>query len=229
MTGPLIFMFYGLVHIVFLFMAIRLYREQNRLYLLFMVGVILGLAYDNFIIGTGRFIGEGSLLRTLNLPRYLFHAFLTPTMMIVGLHLARNAGVKWAWEKRGTAIFVVLTVLMIAVGVYADVIDLAMEAAFDDGTVRYKNGNAVGPPIPAIVTVILLITAGVGIFRKHRYIWLMVGSIIMFVLSAAGSSLGLLTNIGEVALVAGMVATAQRFVAVDSEDSAERVGDLSTA
>ena len=222
MFVSIVYIIYGLIQVALLVMAYRMWRENNRLYLAFLCAVILGLAYDNLVIGFGRFIGAGSLLQTLNFPRYLIHALFTPTMMIVGLNLARNAGIRWAWGKTGTAIFVTLTALMIALGVYLDVIRLKLETAFDNGTIRYANANAEGPPIPAIITIIVLIVCGVAVFLRHRWAsWLLIGSILMFLTSAAGSALGFVTNIGEIALTAGMVLTARRFVPVDGLESAE--------
>ena len=221
MLGSITHIIYGIILLGLLIQSYRLWQDQNQLYLLFMFGVILGLTYDNWIIGLGRFIGEGSTLQALNVPRYWLHAFLTPGMMFVGLALARNAGVKWAWGRVGTAIVITLMTLMVALGVYSDVILLELQPAFNSGTIRYANeGGLPGPPIAAIITIIVLLVCGVAIFRKARWAWLMVGALVMFVTSAGGSAFGIITNIGEIALAAGMVVTAQRFVAVENANDA---------
>lgn len=225
MLGSLTFLTYAAVHLAFLYLAYRLWQARPRLYLLFLCAIIGALAYDNLIIGLGRFVGEGSLLRALNVPRYVLHALLTPTMLLVGLQLARNAGVGWAWQPRRARIFVAFTLLLIAVGVYFDIVRLRLAPESDFGTLRYVNDAAVGPPIAAILTVLGLIAFGVAVWRLHRWAsWLLVGSTVMFLASAAGSALGLLTNIGEIALVAGMVLTARRFPAITYDDflSAQR-------
>lgn len=215
----LIFLAYGILQLVLLVIAIRELIVYKRLYLLFLVLALLGLAYDSLAVGIGRFVGEGNLLQTLNVPRYIAHATIAPLLILVGLHLARNAGVTWAFGKKVTAFFVIITLLMIALGVFVDVTHLQLEPALEGDAIRYANAASVGPPVPAIMTVIMLIVCGVGIARKTRWYWLLAASIFMFVASAAGATIGLITNLGELILAAGLVATMRHFPPVEHESS----------
>ena len=215
----LVYIGYGILQLILLIMAIRELVVYKRLYLLFLVLALFGLTYDNFSVGIGRFVGEGDLLQTLNVPRYVIHAMITPLLILVGLHLARNAGVTWAHSKKVTTFFIIVTLLMIALGVFIDMTRLQLEPAFEGDVIRYANAASVGPPVPAIITVIMLIACGVGIARKTRWYWLLAASIFMFVASAAGASIGLITNAGELALALGLVSTARHFPPVEQEQA----------
>ena len=94
-------------------------------------------------------------------------------------------------------VFIVVTILLIALGALVDIARLDLEVAFDGDAIRYANGASVGPPVPAIVTVIMLIACGIGIARKTGWYWLLAASIFMFVASAAGATIGLITNLDE--------------------------------
>ena len=220
---------YGTLLLGCVLLALRLWQQQRAPYLMFLALMIIGLTYDNFVIGLGRFIGEGELLRSLNIPRYLLHAFFTPLMIMVGLFLARNAGIAWARSQRSLYIFGGITTAMILLGGYVDVLnlDLVFEHRFD--TMRYANDFAVGPPIPAIIAIILLIVCGVAIFRQTRWVWLAAGAVAMFIASAGGSAFGVFTNLGELALAASMLVTAKRFPYESLADSAETALDPTLA
>ncbi len=206
-----VYILYGLLLLTCLILSLMLWRRQKAWYLLLLAGVLFGLTYDNLIIGFGSVIGEGSSLQSLNFPRYVLHALLTPLLIIVGLLLARNAGIDWAWGKKMTGFFVVMTVLMIGYGVFTDIIQLELEATLENGVLRYTNAAAAGPPIPAIVAILMLIICGIGIFINRRWPWLLIGSIVMFITSAGGAAFGVLTNLGELSLALSLLATARKY------------------
>ena len=43
----------------------------------------VGLVYDNLIVGYGRFIGEGPLLKKLSQPRFFLHEVTLPLLVLV--------------------------------------------------------------------------------------------------------------------------------------------------
>lgn len=61
--------------------------------------VLAALVYDNFLLGIGRFIGEGPLLEGLNYGRFYVHAAVTPVLVAWGLHTLRRAGFGWAQAR----------------------------------------------------------------------------------------------------------------------------------
>jgi len=166
------------------------------------------------IIGIGSFIGEGSLLKTLNAGRFYVHGILTPTMMIFGFGILRKAGIKWAQNKTVHIVVCVFATLLIALGAYSDILRLDLHAKIVANVLRYLNeGGMKGPPIPAILTIIFLIITGISLWRNTGWIWLAVGAIAMFI--AAGAGMGdmfYIGNLGEVILGFANLHTARKFL-----------------
>jgi hypothetical protein len=208
---PLIYLLFAFINIALFIMAIQLLRQHRQPVHLFLVLVVFGLAYDNLIIGLGQFIGAGTALQWLNFPRYAIHALVTPLLILVGLYLARYAGVRWCWGQKVTFLFSIITLALILLGSYTDMLRLQLEPALEGGVIRYKNAAAFGPPLPAIITIVILIGFGIAIVRRTRWPWLLLAAVFMFIASAGSPALSILTNIGEVVLAAGLVFTARRF------------------
>lgn len=194
--------------------SVGIYQSKRSSYALLLLIVLAGLAYDTLIILLGRFIGAGDLLKTLNAGRYLVHGLATPAMIIFGFGILRNAGVKWAQSRTTHIVVCVVTTLLIALGVYEDVLALDLQTKTVMDTLRYTNeGGMKGPPIPAMLTIVFLIVAGISLWRKTGWWWLAAGAIFMFI--AAGAGMGdmfYIGNLGEVVLGLGNVLTARKFL-----------------
>lgn len=194
--------------------SVGVYQSKRSSYALLLLIVLAGLAYDVLIIFLGRFIGEGDLLKTLNAGRYLVHGLATPAMIIFGFGVLRNAGVQWAQSRTTHIVICVVVTLLIALGVYEDVFALDLQTKTVMDTLRYTNeGGMKGPPIPAMLTIVFLIVAGISLWRKTGWWWLAAGSIFMFI--AAGAGMGdmfYIGNLGEVVLGLGNVLTARKFL-----------------
>jgi uncharacterized membrane protein YhhN len=78
----------------------------------------------------------------------------------------------------------------------------------ENGVLRYVNDFHLfkGPPIPAVVTVLVVLIFGAVLWRTIKWPWLCLGSLLMF-LTAAATGFPLLQNVGEVAFAAGLVST----------------------
>ncbi|MFM8426800.1 MAG: hypothetical protein ACKOBL_16680, partial [Chloroflexota bacterium] len=107
--------------------SVGVYQSKRSSYALLLLIVLAGLAYDVLIIFIGRFIGEGDLLKTLNAGRYLVHGLATPAMIIFGFGVLRNAGVQWAQSRTTHIVICVVVTLLIALGVYEDVLALDLQ------------------------------------------------------------------------------------------------------
>ena len=194
--------------------SVGVYQSKRSSYVLLLLIVLAGLAYDVLIIFLGRFIGEGDLLKTLNAGRYLVHGLATPAMIIFGFGVLRNAGVQWAQSRTTHIVVCVVVTLLIALGVYEDVLALDLQTKTVLDTLRYTNeGGMKGPPIPAMLTIVFLIVAGISLWRKTGWWWLAAVSIFMFI--AAGAGMGdmfYIGNLGEVVLGLGNVLTARKFL-----------------
>ncbi|MBP8000852.1 MAG: hypothetical protein KA314_16445 [Chloroflexi bacterium] len=187
--------------------------KQNS-YLVLLWLVLIGLFYDNLIIGIGRFVGEGALLETLSVGRFWIHALLTPTMIIFGFGVLRRAGISWAQGRTAHIIVCVVATLLILLGAYSDILRLDLYSTPSADILRYRNeGGLPGPPLPAIVTILFLIGYGVSLWRNRSWPWLAVGAMLMF--AAAGLGMGerfYIANIGELILSLGNVYTARKFL-----------------
>lgn len=205
---------YLILSAVFVFLVWQMMQIKRNNYVLLLLLVLAGLFYDTLIIGIGKFVGESDLLQTLNSGRFYIHALLTPTMMIFGFGVLRKAGVKWTQGKTAHIIVCVITTLLIGLGAFSDILQLDLHVKTVADTLRYVNeGGMKGPPIPAILTIIFLIIAGISLWRNTGWKWLTIGAIVMFI--AAGAGMGemfYISNIGELILGFANLATAKKFV-----------------
>lgn len=52
--------------------------------------VVAALFYDNLVLASGRWIGEGTFLENLNAVRYWLHALITPLLVVFSWNLLKN-------------------------------------------------------------------------------------------------------------------------------------------
>ncbi len=204
----------------FTWQALQVYRYGRTSYVLLLIIVLAGLVCDTLIIFLGRFIGEGELLKTLNAGRYLVHGVATPFLIIFGFGVLRRAGVGWTQRRMSHVLICVLTTLLVGLGIYEDVLALDLKPRVVMDTLRYTNeGGLRGPPIPAMLTILLLVFWGVILWRKSGWWWLAAGALLMFI--AAGLGMGdafYLGNLGEVMLGLASVLTARKFFGLTNND-----------
>jgi hypothetical protein len=183
-------------------------RRHFNWYALLVLIVIYGLAYDNFIIGLGATIGEGSLLKTLNAPRFWVHALFTPAMMIASFGALRMTGSNFAQSKVWHTVICAIATALIALGSYIDILNLELFFNPDGEVARYSNGFEFmkGPPIPAVLTIIFVIIFGIMLWRNIKWPWLFIGGLLMFI-AAPMADIPIMQNIGEVAFSAGLITT----------------------
>jgi hypothetical protein len=199
------------------------------------------LWYDNARIGLGRFLGEGELLYTLSVPALAWHWTMLPVFVLAAGAIARAAGLVWARHALGRAGCWALAAVLFAVdvpyaigvvfgpvGPFAGV-ELRLGCIGD--AIRYTatltpayfcgpetEAYRIGPgPVVAIVMVVVVGIVGVALWRARRWPWLAVAAGVMFLAAAGGPAWGTyappVANVGELAFVAGLLATAARFAA----------------
>ena len=211
----------AVAHAAILVWGIRRLRDDWTSFAIGIAAVTAALAFDNFVLGLGGFMGESPALEFLNAGRFWTHAILTPTMMVAALGMLRLTGVgfaqtKWAFVVGGT-----VSGLLVLMGVWQDIINLDLEPVVEYGITRYVNTFELvpGPPIPAVLTILVVTAAGIVLWRRSKFAWLALGGIVMFGTAAAG---GLLVgNTGEVAFTAALM-SAMVF-------STDRAGDAHSA
>ena len=168
--------------------------------------------WDNAVVALGAAVGPGDLLIALSWPRFIGHALLTPIWILTAFEYARRVDVPWL-QGRGSRIAEwVLYLAMAGLGFLRSVVLLQFEEVRQGELFYYTNGGGFpGPPIPALVMVVLVVIAGVLVLRRTGWPWMLVGGIAMFIAAAVPISVaGFLTsNAGEVALSLALVATEQ--------------------
>ncbi len=191
------------------------YRSKRLSYALLLFIVLAGLTYDVLVILLGRFLGEGTLLQALNAGRFMIHGLVTPVMIIFGFGVLRHAGVGWAQSRTNHIIVCLFATLLIAFGVYQDILSLELHSRLVLDVLRYVNeGGLKGPPIPSLLTIIFLIGAGLSLWRHTGWKWLAVGSILMFLFAGAGiGDRFYISAIGELIFSVANVWTARKFLA----------------
>ncbi len=207
---------FTLIHIVFgvaqLALAVvgaRHWLAHRSSYGLIAILVIAALVYDNFAIAAGALLGEGDALKAVNTPRYIFHSLLTPLLIIFACGVARRADLRWSQGKGVHAAFCILATALVAYSAYVDVINLRLEPARFQDTLRYSNEFSLlkGPPLPSFTAMIVLVGVGVMVWVRARWPWLFAGALAVLILAGAGARAITVANLGEVFLSAALVAT----------------------
>ncbi len=187
---------------ILFFVLFRLWKRSRSVYTIFPLIVIAGIIYDNLIIGLGSYIGEGELLRAMNVPRFAIHAFFTPMIMIFGFGVARRVGVGFAQSKGWHIAICAFTTLMILLGIYEELIQMNLVPIAEDGTLRYKNVPA-APPIPAIMTIIVVMILAIFVWIKTKRPWYFLGTLMMFILAPMAAKFVWAGNLGEIFMNVG--------------------------
>ena len=185
---------------------------------------IFALVYDNAVAAIGSSVGEGSLLRSLTVPRFVGHAFLTPIWTVTAVGLAALFGVAFA-QRRGVRIGSwVLYGLLVVLGIVDALVLLDLAPLREGDVLVYTNvGGLPGPPAPAIVMVLVTIAMGAFVLKRARWPWMLAGGVIMFVAAAVPASVAgfVLSAAGEVVLAAALVATEARALRWQGESNSQ--------
>ena len=183
-------------------------RRRRLWSLVLVVAIVVGLAYDNTVLALGGMLDAGSLLEALNAPRYWVHGLLTPAAIWVAFAALAMAGHPAGTNRWWHAVVVTVTLAMVAVGAWIDVVGLDLKPMTEQGITRYVNEFEPlrGPPVTAVVTIIAVLVAGIVLWRTRSWPWLAIGATIMFITAAVPGPILLLQSIGEVAFAAGLVA-----------------------
>ncbi|NET24724.1 hypothetical protein [Okeania sp. SIO1I7] len=148
--------------------------------------VLISSIYDNLILFSGKFIGEGELLENLSQIRYLLHYLTVPLLIVVAIELAFASGAQWANK------FVRVSSWLLAFGlagydIIKNYLGLELKPEIFAGVLRYVPVNANIPIITIIINVFVLLV-GIGIWvRTENWRWLFIGSLISLLVNALPS------------------------------------------
>jgi hypothetical protein len=221
-----------------------LQRGQQPLMLGLLI-VTACLVYDNLVLSLGSWIGIGSLLAALSVPRFVFHALGTPGLLWTGLYIALHCQLSWAATSTGYRAIGIAFLALVAMGIQEHLVDYqAYPVCQPDGLVRYSQSllhpelfcdgisyptvvKPHNPPWGSIGTVLVLSLIGTHAAVLRGNGWLLIGALLIMATAGAGPTLWQ-GNGGEVLLVASMN-LAMRRKTILSNSSRSLVAELTLA
>lgn len=177
--------------------------------------VILPLIYDNLILATGKWIGEGELLESLNFSRFCLHALITPLLVMYSIGTLRESGIEWAKKKWIVIVGIIYTIGLMVFEFSVEVVGLEIEVVKEYGVVSYSNvEEATGPPIMVLFVTLILIVASAIVWKKTKWPIFFIGAIVMTIGSAVPLNIesGAVTNAFELFLIFTLIWTKRRLI-----------------
>jgi hypothetical protein len=207
-TGSFLHLAFALAHMAVLVVLVR-HRTVPGARII--AAVALLLVVDNAVLVAGSFLGEGGALRSLSLVRFAGHAIVTPLLVVAVRSLADASSVRWVAGRAARWSAVVVAAGLVVFGVATDLVGLDLSPVREGGVLRYHDPSG-GPPLAAILTLVVVIVLSVPMVRRAGGPAPLVGALLMFVASALdplveGPVVG---NAGEVALLLGLAAGVRR-------------------
>src|SRR5690606_25269582 len=130
---------YVLIYIFLLFWSIRIAFKFRRINLgNVIILVIISLIYDNAVIASGVWIGEGNVLEALTKVRYWLHALVTPLLVFFGLFTLRNANLQWAKARLGSVVCFLLVLALILIEIFTVTSNLVLNVHLQNGILTYE-------------------------------------------------------------------------------------------
>ncbi len=206
------YLLYVIAFIVLLTLLLSSFRRDNWLSASnVLLLVIFALIYDNLILGIGSWIGEGPFLETLNSLRFWLHAFFTPLLVLFSWDTLNRASINWAGNKASFIIAIVLTGALILLELFLEVFNLTLQPEWKFGVLKYVpiEEASSGPPLMILFVTIALLLAGIILWWKTKWKWMLIGVLLMI----AGSVISFpiesdaVTNMFELILLASLVFT----------------------
>lgn len=178
-------------------------QKMPRTLLLLVIGALM---YDNGVSSLGFLIGEGQVLKWLNIPRFVLHVFVTPLICVLCYELARGARVPAALRKKAAWAVWGLAAVLMAAGFFQELAPMDFVPKTLLGVVTYSHTKPM-PPIGAIAANFFSIAAAILIWRKTGWPGLFITSMLMLIIAGIPHTyFGLIPgNAGEIIFVAGFM------------------------
>lgn len=177
--------------------------------------VILPLIHDNLLLATGKWIGEGELLESLNFSRFCLHALITPLLVMYSIGTLRESGIEWAKKKWLVLLGILYTFALIVLEFSIEVMGLELEVVKEYGVISYSNvEEATGPPIMVLLVTLILIAASAILWKNTKWPVFFIGAVVMTIGSAVPINLdsGAVTNAFELFLIFTLIWTKRRLI-----------------
>lgn len=210
MLDTVLFAGFALAYLVLLAWGITLLARRGHLFASDVVLlVVAGLIYDNAIITAGRWVGEGTLLESLNLARFWIHALITPLLVLFAWHVLHRGGIGWTRTKMALTVTLAIVAGLVILEFVTVLADLQLEPGWEYGVLSYGAAAQEGTPLRVLIVAAALLVAGFLLWRRDGWVWLLVGAAIMTVGSAIPIPVasGAVTNAFELILITSLMAT----------------------
>ncbi len=172
--------------------------------------VIIPLIYDNAILGIGKWIGEGEVLKNLSIARFWLHAIFTPLLIIFSWDVLKRAGVNWANKTVTILIVVAYTIIAFLIELYTVVWNLSLKAKESYGVLSYTATNSPdGPPIMILMVSLAILISSIILWKRTGWYWMAIGIALMIIGSMVDIPIesGAITNTFELILLTSLVFT----------------------
>ena len=208
---PYIFGFFAIMYVIIFIWGLQKHKKTASAIIFF---VVVALIYDNGVLAIGHLIGEGTLLKNLNISRYWVHAFLTPTLILFSFFVLKEAGIKFVQKTWVKATFIALTVVAIVVEYFVELQKLKVALQRDYGVLSYAStAEANGPPPMILIVIVVLVIAAIILVKQTKWWWMLIGTIVMTIGSAIPFNIdsNAITNAFELFLLFTLMKTAIHF------------------
>ncbi len=177
-----------------------------------------GLVYDNAMVGLGRFIGLGPTLEALSWPRFWIHWLFGAWLIIACGSILRLAGFEWVKSKAVMAGFCILTVILMIYDLpyfwtqslypvcELDLVRYSTVATPDKFCFPDQVASPRGsPPIPSIITCLVVIASGAAVWIKRGFPWMCLGGTLMLISATPPLMKLKVDNFGEILIAGGCI------------------------
>lgn len=213
--GTFLYYLLGFSYIFLFIWGLFLARNHRFLHLTnVLLIIILGLVYDNLIMASGKFIGEGNLLEGLNAVRFWIHALITPTLVLFAWSIYHWSDLPGSKGESWKTVAYLTTAGLIVYELFASVIGLKLEPTWTNGVLTYESVGQSTSPLMVIIITGILGMIGLLLLIKYRFYWLLMGTLIMF----SGGLLAIwikdfpIMNVLEILLIVSLLLTKKFFL-----------------
>lgn len=161
-------------------------REKTFDESFFLLFVLFALFYDNIIVLSGNWIGEGNTLESLSYIRYFLHAVITPTLILVIWKICFRLNVSFAKNHIVKLTAYALTFGLMLYELFVVVFPLELRATYENSMLQYEPTNGM-QPFMVIVVMSVYAIAGYMFIHQFRFYSLFFGTVLM----SAGSVLSI--------------------------------------
>jgi hypothetical protein len=206
------------LHILLLIWLIKVYQRTGLWVALALFIPQAGLVWDNGVVAAGTLIGIGDTLKALSWPRFWIHWIFGTWLILACGSILRLIGIRWVQTRWGMSVFCLLTVALMIYDIPHFFRD-ELYPVCEKGLVRYSTfvledrlcfeGQTItprgSPPIPSIITCFIVIGTGLVLFLRRRFIWMMLGGLLMLASASPPGMKYKLDNFGEVLIAGGVI------------------------